>query len=79
MAEDSPAVAAVATDGTAVSDRNPKTVSATLATATCALLGAAPTAPVQAQEEPDWNFDTALLYYAEDGDRVQDISLNMLV
>jgi len=53
-------------------------VSATLAAATCALLGAVPAAPVQAQEEPDWDFNTALLYYGEDNDRVQDLSLNIL-
>ena len=78
VAGDSPAVAAAATDQAGMTDKKPKTVSATLATATCALLGAAPAAPVQAQEEPDWNFDTALLYYGEDGERVQDISLSIL-
>ncbi len=55
-----------------------KKVSATLATATCALLGGALPAPVQAQEEPKWDFNTALLYYGEDDDRVQDISLNVI-
>ncbi|HSM29681.1 MAG TPA: DUF3570 domain-containing protein [Woeseiaceae bacterium] len=55
-----------------------KSVSATLAAATCSLLGSAPTAPVQAQEEPSWDFNTALLYYGEDNDRVQDLSLNIL-
>ena len=53
-------------------------VSTTLAAATCALLGTVPAAPVQAQEEPDWDFNTALLYYGEDSDRVQDLSLNIL-
>jgi len=31
-----------------------------------------------AQEEPLWQFDTALLYYGENDDRVQDLSLNVL-
>ena len=57
---------------------NRKSVSATLAAATCSLLGSAPAAPVQAQEEPGWDFNTALLYYGEDDDRVQDLSLNLL-
>ena len=49
-----------------------------LAAATCSLLGTSATLPVLAQEQPDWEFDTALLYYGEDGDRVQDLSLNLL-
>jgi hypothetical protein len=55
-----------------------KTVVISLATATCTLLGTTPSNPVQAQEEPGWTFDTALLYYNEDNDRVQDISINLL-
>jgi hypothetical protein len=47
---------------------------ATLAAATCALLGAAITAPAQAAEVERWSIDTALLYYGEDDDRVQDVS-----
>ncbi len=58
--------------------RNSKSVAATLATATCALLGTAPTTPVNAQEERDWEFDTAILYYKEGDGRVQDISLKVL-
>lgn len=54
------------------------TVAGTLATAACALLGTATTQPVVAQEEPDWQFDTSLLYYGESDDRVQDVSLNVL-
>jgi hypothetical protein len=61
-----------------MSDTRQKSVSATLAAATCSLLGSAPIAPVQAQEEPTWDFDTALLYYGEDNDRVQDLSLSIL-
>lgn len=44
----------------------PKTIAATLAVATCALLGA--TSPsVQAETDPSdsWKFDTAILYYGE--------------
>jgi hypothetical protein len=55
-----------------------KGFSATLATATCALLGGTMPGPVQAQEDPKWDFNTALLYYGEDDDRVQDISLSVL-
>ena len=49
-------------------------LNATLAAATCALLGAAQAAPVQASEADRWSFDTALLYYGESDDRVQDAS-----
>ena len=59
-------------------DNTPKSVSAALAAATCSLLGTVPAAPVQAQEEPNWDFNTALLYYGEDNDRVQDLSLSIL-
>ncbi len=55
-----------------------KDVAATLAFATCSLLGTTTSAPVQAQEEPAWDFNTALLYYGESDNRVQDISLNLL-
>ena len=53
-------------------------ITATLATATCSLLGTHMPNPVQAQEDTGWDFNTALLYYGEDDDRVQDISLDML-
>ena len=46
-----------------------------LATATCGLLGALPATTVIAQEAGDWEFDTSLLYYGEDDDRVTDASL----
>ena len=49
-------------------------LSAALAAATCALLGATVTAPVAAEEVDRWSFDTALLYYGESDDRVQDVS-----
>ena len=55
-----------------------KSVATTLATATCALLGTTSALPVKAQEEHTWDFDTALLYYGESDDRVEDISLNLL-
>ena len=53
-------------------------ISATLATATCALLGTTPAAPVAAQEVNHWDFDTSLLYYGEDNGRVQDASLGLI-
>lgn len=53
-------------------------ISKTLASATCALLGTTSLTPVNAQEEPNWEFDTALLYYGENDSRVEDISFNAL-
>jgi opacity protein-like surface antigen len=53
-------------------------IRAALAAATCTLLGTSAAEPVQAAEEPTWDFNTALLYYGEDEDRVQDLSLNVL-
>jgi len=48
---------------------------ATLAAATCALLGSAVAAPVAAQDAgSDWSFDSALLYYGESDGRVSDFS-----
>ena len=58
--------------------QNKTNISAALAAAACTLLGAAPIAPVQAQELDKWEFDTTLLYYGEDADRVQDLSLGMI-
>ena len=52
-------------------------MAASLATATCSLLGTSAATPVQAQEEPGWDLNTALLYYGENDDRVQDVSLNL--
>lgn len=57
---------------------NAASVAVSLATATCSLLGTMAPAPVDAQEEPGWDFNTALLYYGESDDRVQDISANVL-
>jgi hypothetical protein len=59
-------------------DRKQLSVSGALAAATCTLLGTAALQPVQAQEEPGWDFNTSLLYYGEDDDRVQDLSLKTL-
>lgn len=53
-------------------------ISAALATATCTLLGSTASSPAIAQEEPDWDFNTSLLYYGEDGDRVQDFSVSAI-
>ena len=48
---------------------------ATLAAATCALLGTAASTPVAAEEEASrWSLDSTLLYYGESDDRVQDVS-----
>ncbi|MDX1403316.1 MAG: DUF3570 domain-containing protein [Woeseiaceae bacterium] len=57
---------------------NNKSIAVSLATASCALLGTTPSSPVSAQEQHTWDFDTALLYYGENDDRVEDISLNVL-
>jgi len=59
-------------------ENDKRSITATLAAATCTLLGATAPEPVQAQEEPGWDFNTALLYYGEDNDRVQDVSLSLL-
>jgi len=52
-------------------------IAASLASATCSLLGTPAATPVQAQEEPGWDLNTALLYYGENDHRVQDVSLNL--
>ena len=51
----------------------------TLAAATCTLLGTVHSPVVIAEEDPSWEFNTALLYYGENDDRVQDYSFNLLV
>jgi len=61
-----------------MTQKHSRSVVTTLASATCALLGTASTTAVNAQEERDWEFDTALLYYGEDDNRVQDISFKMI-
>jgi hypothetical protein len=54
--------------------KDENSLGATLAAATCALLGTSAAAPVMADESERWSFDTALLYYGESDDRVQDVS-----
>ena len=61
-------------EGKPVNKANSQTVTKSLAAATCALLGTTAN-QVQAQEEHTWDFNTALLYYGENDDRVQDASL----
>ena len=70
MVADSEVVAVAATKG--------RSISVSLASATCALLGGITPPHVQAQEEPAWDFNTSLLYYGEDADRVQDLSVSVL-
>ncbi len=53
-------------------------ISAALATATCALLGGTIAEPVQAQEEAAWDINTSVLYYGEDASRVEDLSVSVL-
>ena len=54
-----------------------KPIGASLAAATCGLLGALPSAPVIAQEAGDWDIDSSLLYYGESDGRVTDVSLDV--
>ena len=61
-----------------VATKKPASIAGTLAAATCALLGSHLPEAVQAQEDKTWDFDTALLYYGEDNDRVQDLSITAL-
>jgi len=49
-------------------------LNASLAAATCALLGAGSAAPATASETDEWSFESALLYYGESDNRVQDMS-----
>jgi hypothetical protein len=70
--------AVVAIEVATMRKQKSKSISTTLATATCALLGSATSAQVQAEEEPGWDFNTALLYYGEDEDRIQDLSVSVL-
>ncbi len=53
-------------------------IGAAVAAATCTLLGSTAPAGVRAEEPERWDFDTALLYYGEDGDRVRDFSASVL-
>lgn len=53
-------------------------IGASLATAACSLLGAAPAQAADLADK-DWVIDSALLYYGEDQGRVQDASLRATV
>jgi hypothetical protein len=76
---DSEAADAVATEGTIVSSGKEHSISTALAAATCSLLGTGISTAVDAQEEPSWDFNTSLLYYGEDSDRVQDLSIKAII
>jgi hypothetical protein len=52
-------------------DRN---FNAALTAATCALLSSGISTPAAAEEADKWRFNTALLYYGESDNRVQDVS-----
>jgi hypothetical protein len=73
------AAAAVVIEDTEVSRRTERSISAALAAATCSLLGTGVPTAVDAQEEPTWDFNTSLLYYGEDEDRVQELSLKAII
>lgn len=79
MAGDLAVVAAVVIEGIEMSSKKEQSISAALATATCSLLGAGIPAAVDAQEEPSWDINTSVLYYGEDEDRVQELSLKSII
>lgn len=54
-------------------------IGSALAAATYSLLGSLPAAPAVADEAERWEFDSALMYYGEGDDRVQDVSASVLV
>ena len=62
----------------AVAVTSNRSVSAALAAATCTLLGTTVPAAVVADDEPRWDFNTSILYYGEDDDRVQDASFKSI-
>lgn len=61
-----------------MSRKDKRSIAAALAAATCSLLGPGLPSAVDAQEQPAWDFNTSLLYYGEDGDRVQDFSVSAI-
>jgi Protein of unknown function (DUF3570) len=71
-------VAVAATKEKAMNSRDKLSISSALTAATCTLLGTTAIEPVQAQEDPGWDFNTSLLYYGESDNRVQDLSLKTL-
>jgi uncharacterized protein DUF3570 len=56
-----------------------KPIGASLAAATCGLLGALPAAPAAAQEVKDWDIESSVLFYGEDNERVRDVSLDIAI
>jgi hypothetical protein len=56
--------------------KKPSAIGASIAAATCGLLGCLPSTKVMADEAGKWQVDSALLYYGEDAGRVKDVSLN---
>ncbi len=56
-----------------------KPIGASLAAATCGLLGTLPAAPAAAQDAPDWDVESSLLFYGEDNNRVKDVSLDVSI
>ena len=61
-----------------MSRKDKLTISTALAAATCSLLGTTLPTIVDAQEEGDWDFNTSILYYGEDNDRVKDYSVSAI-
>jgi len=61
-----------------MSQKDNRSISAALAAATCTLLGTTAPAAAVAQQEPTWDFNTSLLYYGEDEDRVKDFSVSAI-
>ncbi len=55
--------------------KKPSAIGASIAAATCGLLGSLPAAKVMAQDSNPWQVDSALLYYGENDSRVKDVSL----
>ncbi|MGB5257112.1 MAG: DUF3570 domain-containing protein [Woeseiaceae bacterium] len=61
-----------------MSQKDNRSISAALAAATCTLLGTTAPSAAVAQQEPAWDFNTSLLYYGEDEDRVKDFSVSAI-
>ena len=72
------AAAAVSEVVAVAATKKPASIAGALAAATVTLLGSHLPEAVQAQEDPSWDFNTALLYYGEDNDRVQDLSISAI-
>ena len=61
-----------------MSHKENTSISTALAAATCSLLGTTFPASADAQEAGDWDFNTSILYYGEDNDRVKDYSVKAI-